>query len=100
MISEQWQEYSTLRGLQIARDRIIEYSAVRNLLAIRDVKKKVDSQSSSSAATGAILCFAGPPGMGKTPLGQSIAQAMGREFTRMSLGGVRDEAEIRSHRRT
>lgn len=100
MISEQWQEYSTFRGLEIVKDRIIEYLAVRNLLAIRDVKKKVDSQSSSSAATGAILCFSGPPGVGKTSLGQSIAQAMGREFTRMSLGGVRDEAEIRGHRRT
>jgi ATP-dependent Lon protease len=87
-------------GLQEVKDRIIEYLAVRNLLAIRDVSKKVDSQSNGAAATGAILCFAGPPGVGKTSLGQSIARAMGREFTRMSLGGMKDEAEIRGHRRT
>ncbi len=87
-------------GLQGVKDRIVEYLAVRNLLAIRDAGKKADSQSKVSAATGVILCFAGPPGVGKTSLGQSIARAMGREFTRMSLGGVRDEAEIRGHRRT
>jgi ATP-dependent Lon protease len=87
-------------GLQDIKDRIVEYLAVRNLLAIRDADKKADPQSKTSAATGVILCFAGPPGVGKTSLGQSIARAMGREFTRMSLGGVRDEAEIRGHRRT
>ena len=87
-------------GLQGVKDRIVEYLAVRNLLAIRDVNEKTESQSNVSAATGVILCFAGPPGVGKTSLGQSIARAMGREFTRMSLGGVRDEAEIRGHRRT
>jgi ATP-dependent Lon protease len=87
-------------GLRDVKDRIVEYLAVRNLLAIRDVNEKTDSQSKVSAATGVILCFAGPPGVGKTSLGQSIARAMGREFTRMSLGGVRDEAEIRGHRRT
>ena len=86
-------------GLQGVKDRIIEYLAVRNLLAIRKVNKKDELQSYTSAA-GVILCFAGPPGVGKTSLGQSIARAMGREFTRMSLGGVRDEAEIRGHRRT
>jgi len=87
-------------GLRDVKDRIVEYLAVRNLLAIRDAKKKADSQLNTAAATGAILCFAGPPGVGKTSLGQSIARAMGREFTRMSLGGMRDEAEIRGHRRT
>ena len=87
-------------GLRDVKDRIVEYMAVRNLLAIRDAQKKTDSQSSTAAATGVILCFAGPPGVGKTSLGQSIARAMGREFTRMSLGGMRDEAEIRGHRRT
>ena len=87
-------------GLRDVKDRIVEYLAVRNLLAIRGADKNPDSQSNTAAATGVILCFAGPPGVGKTSLGQSIARAMGREFTRMSLGGMRDEAEIRGHRRT
>jgi len=87
-------------GLRDVKDRIVEYLAVRNLVAIRDASKKADPQSKTAAATGVILCLAGPPGVGKTSLGQSVARAMGREFTRMSLGGMRDEAEIRGHRRT
>ena len=78
-------------GLGKVKDRIIEYLAVRNL------KQK---RNPDGSVRGPILCFGGPPGVGKTSLGKSIARAMGREFIRLSLGGVRDEAEIRGHRRT
>jgi ATP-dependent Lon protease len=86
--------------LQDVKDRIIEYLAVRKLVQERGVKPEPGEEATASEAMGAILCFVGPPGVGKTSLGQSIARALGRKFTRMSLGGMRDEAEIRGHRRT
>ena len=79
-------------GLEDVKDRITEYLAVRKLRTERGIAE--DKKS------GAILTLIGPPGTGKTSIGESIARATGREFVRMSLGGVRDEAEIRGHRRT
>lgn len=101
--------------LEEIKERIIEYLAVRKLAQERRQTREEaeepaagEGQPDSAGTTlgtdpearGAILCFVGPPGVGKTSLGQSIARALGREFTRMSLGGVSDESEIRGHRRT
>jgi ATP-dependent Lon protease len=83
------------------KERILEYLAVRKLRLERQLDDQpVESGREQDRAGGSILLFVGPPGVGKTSLGRSIARALGREFTRMSLGGVRDEAEIRGHRRT
>ncbi|MFC1495160.1 endopeptidase La [Thermodesulfobacteriota bacterium] len=86
--------------LQEVKDRLIEHLAVRKLVRDRGIETESGSEERTGEARGAILCFTGPPGVGKTSLGKSIARALGRKFTRMSLGGMRDEAEIRGHRRT
>ncbi|OGN72610.1 MAG: endopeptidase La [Chloroflexi bacterium GWB2_49_20] len=88
-------------GLVDVKQRVLEYLAIRKLR----IERKNDSNNEFKdkirhEREGVILCFVGPPGVGKTSLGQSIARAMGRKFVRISLGGVRDEAEIRGHRRT
>jgi ATP-dependent Lon protease len=82
------------------KDRILEYLAVKKLRQERTPVVQPPPVTGDSPAREPILCFVGPPGVGKTSLGQSIARALGRKFVRMSLGGVRDEAEIRGHRRT
>ncbi|NDJ86453.1 MAG: endopeptidase La [Chloroflexi bacterium] len=81
--------------LKDVKDRIIEHLAVRKLASERQTDETPEAEGAHT-----ILLFVGPPGVGKTSLGRSIARALGREFTRMSLGGMRDEAEIRGHRRT
>ena len=108
LVSVPWGERSTERldpvharevldadhaGLDDVKERITEFIAVRKLRRERGVEEE-------GRAAGAILTLIGPPGTGKTSIGESIAKATGREFVRMSLGGVRDEAEIRGHRRT
>jgi ATP-dependent Lon protease len=89
-------------GLGDVKERILEYLAVRKLKLERQAEFEAEEQVDAirRVREGVILCFVGPPGVGKTSLGQSIARAMGRKFIRISLGGVRDEAEIRGHRRT
>jgi ATP-dependent Lon protease len=106
MVSLPWDEYSTddnniVRareildsehyGLKDVKERIVEYLAVRSLM---------ESSKNPDGAKGTILCLAGPPGVGKTSIARSLADSLGRQFYRISLGGVRDEAEIRGHRRT
>ena len=88
--------------LEDIKERILEYLAVRKLKQERKEERAQAEQSDviREEREGVILCFVGPPGTGKTSLGRSIARALGRKFIRMSLGGMRDEAEIRGHRRT
>jgi ATP-dependent Lon protease len=88
--------------LEDVKERILEFLAVRKLRQEREdeLQALADLDLIRREREGVILCFVGPPGVGKTSLGRSIARALGREFIRLSLGGVRDEAEIRGHRRT
>lgn len=81
-------------GLKKIKERILEY------LAVIELKKRNEKKNAKKEYQPTILCFAGPPGVGKTSLGKSIARALGRKFVKVSLGGIRDEAEIRGHRRT
>jgi ATP-dependent Lon protease len=87
-------------GLKDVKNRIIEFLAVRKLKKERAKEVYESDDEIRRIREGVILCFVGPPGVGKTSLGQSIARALGRKFIRTSLGGIRDEAEIRGHRRT
>jgi ATP-dependent Lon protease len=90
-------------GLEDVKDRIIEFLAVRKRRMERGLAVTApdgDGRAPSSRGDGAIITLVGPPGVGKTSLGESVARALGRKFTRVSLGGIHDEAEIRGHRRT
>ncbi len=85
-------------GLDEVKERVLEYLAVMKLKKVKNKKSKKKGKEETSGPT--ILCFVGPPGVGKTSMGKSIARALGRKFVKISLGGIRDEAEIRGHRRT
>jgi ATP-dependent Lon protease len=85
-------------GIDKAKERILEFLAVMKIK--KDQKGKSEQKEGDSQAHPTILCFIGPPGVGKTSIGRSIAKALNRKFVRVSLGGIRDEAEIRGHRRT
>lgn len=88
-------------GIKKAKERILEYLAVMKIKRENEDKdKKEENDGKIREYQPTILCFIGPPGVGKTSIGKSIAKALGREFVRVSLGGIRDEAEIRGHRRT
>ena len=93
-------------GLEEVKDRVLEFLAVRKLALDRAAakeKKVTDGEAEPGvvlAGRGPILLFVGPPGVGKTSIAQSIARSLGREYVRISLGGARDEADIRGHRRT
>jgi ATP-dependent Lon protease len=86
-------------GLADVKSRIVEFLAVKKLRADRDVSDAAE-RAATRRGSGSIITLVGPPGVGKTSLGESIARAMGRTFVRVALGGIRDEAEIRGHRRT
>lgn len=87
-------------GLKKIKERILEYLAVLELRRSKEEALPKGKELKKKAFQPTIICFAGPPGVGKTSLGRSIARALGRKFVKVSLGGVRDEAEIRGHRRT
>jgi ATP-dependent Lon protease len=87
-------------GLKKIKERILEYLAVLELRRSKSEGKDLPKDAKKRSFQPTIICFAGPPGVGKTSLGKSIARALGRKFVKVSLGGVRDEAEIRGHRRT
>jgi ATP-dependent Lon protease len=87
-------------GLKDVKSRIVEYLAVRKLRQGEQPRKAEDSGREERLPTGSIICLIGPPGVGKTSVGRSIARALGKQFFRFSVGGMRDEAEIKGHRRT